>query len=66
MTHWIIPVMITTLVSLTGCEHRQCDYVKNAKGDQICSEDQQSEDQTEQPEPEESAEREEHGTPKNE
>ena len=40
MQYRIALATIAILVSMAGCGHRECDYVKTAKGDQICQEDE--------------------------
>lgn len=47
MQYRIALATIAILVSMAGCGHRECDYVKTAKGDQICQEDEESDDQSE-------------------
>ena len=47
MQYRIALATIAILVSTAGCGHRECDYVKTAKGDQICQEDEESEDESE-------------------
>ena len=66
MKPWIIPITIMVLTSVASCEHRKCDYVRNAKGDQVCSEDTKPEEHSEQAKPEESDWREERGASKEE
>ena len=55
---------ITILVGAVGCERRECDYVKSAKGDQICREDAEPEDDSEQAKSAEPGWGEERGAPK--
>lgn len=38
LTHGIMLVLITTLLSLAGRRQRECEHVKNTKGDQVCRE----------------------------
>jgi len=53
MKHQIALAAITILVGIAGCGHRECDYVKTTKGDQICQEDVDPEDESEQAKAEE-------------
>jgi hypothetical protein len=64
MQRWIILASITILVGAVGCERRECDYVKSAKGDQICREDAEPEDDSEQAQSAEPGWGEERGAPK--
>jgi hypothetical protein len=54
MKHQIALAVIAILVDMAGCGYRECDYVKTAKGDQICQEDVESEDESEPVKAEES------------
>lgn len=53
MKHRIALAAIMSLVGMAGCERQECDYVKTAKGDQICQQDAESEDGSEQAKAEE-------------
>ena len=54
MKHQIVLAVIAILVGMAGCGRRECDYVKTAKGDQICQEDVEPEDESEPAKAEES------------
>ena len=46
MKPWITLVMIATLVNVNGCESRECEHVRNVKGEEICREDMEQQQQS--------------------
>ena len=51
MNHWVILVTIATLVNVAGCESRECEHVRNFKGEEICREDIEQQQQSKPAEP---------------
>ena len=51
MKYWVILAMLVMLVHVVGCESRECEHVRNAKGDEICREDMERQQQSKPAEP---------------